>query len=381
MHRNPFTDAEIDGRLERLRRALVERELDAAILSSPENIFYFTGLDHWGFFAPHMLITPVEGEPVLVTRAMEQVAIANMVRSARFRGHTDSETAADEAARALADMKLAGRRIGLETWSAGLSLGLAQALQAQTDAEWRDVSGLVDGMRRVKSPEEQALLRQAATVSDAGMTAAIGALHDGAREREVGAACLDAMARAGGDPPGFGPFIRPQARLGEEHTTWGDGQYWRGETVFLEIAGCVGRYNAPSGRLVHIGPAPDANRRIADLASRAFESALHALRPGFRARDAYAAWQQVVDDSGLSHYRRHHCGYVVGVAFPPSWTGGNTVTGLRHDSDLEIETGMSFHLMSWLMGSGQGDFFVSNTVLLGDAGPEVLTRSPHFTEV
>ena len=43
-------------------------------------------------------------------------------------------------------------------------------------------------------------------------------------------------------------------------------------------------------------------------------------------------------------------------------------TGLRHDSDLEIETGMSFHILSWLMGTGRGDDFISNTVLLTDTG-------------
>ena len=46
MHRNPFSDAEIEGRIDRFRTVLVERGLDAAILSSPENVFYFTGLDH-----------------------------------------------------------------------------------------------------------------------------------------------------------------------------------------------------------------------------------------------------------------------------------------------------------------------------------------------
>ena len=56
----------------------------------------------------------------------------------------------------------------------------------------------------------------------------------------------------------------------------------------------------------------------------------------------------------------------VGIGQPPSWTGGNSVTGLRHDSDLEIETGMSFHILSWLMGTGRGDDFISNTVLLTD---------------
>ncbi len=84
----------------------------------------------------------------------------------------------------------------------------------------------------------------------------------------------------------------------------------------------------------------------------------------------------MVDAAGLVHYRRHHCGYLVGIGFPPSWTGGNQVTGLRHDSDLVIETGMTFHILSWLMGTGRGDYFVSDTVLLSDTGPEILTTAP-----
>jgi len=35
---------------------------------------------------------------------------------------------------------------------------------------------------------------------------------------------------------------------------------------------------------------------------------------------------------------------------------------------------MSFHVLSWLMGTGRGDHFLSNTVLVGKNGAEVLTR-------
>jgi len=183
-----------------------------------------------------------------------------------------------------------------------------------------------------------------------------------------------ASAYPGGHPPGFGPFIRPGSRLGEEHATWGGGHYKRGEPVFLELSGCVSRYHAPLGRLVHIGTICDEDARIARVVRQAFDAVVVAIRPGKRARDVYAAWQAVIDEAGLAHYRRHHCGYCVGIGQPPSWTGGNSVTGLRHDSDLEIRTGMSFHILSWLMDSGQGDDFLSNTVLLTEAGPEVLTQ-------
>ena len=375
MYDNPFSEGEIERRLKALRALLDERGLAAAVIASPENVFWLTGLDHWGYFAPHLLIVPVDGTPVLVTRAMEWVTIEKQVRAARFRGHSDTETAADMAARVLTELGLAGAPVGLEHSTAGLSHGLALALTSQVPARWSDMSGLVDGMRMVKSAEEIALLRRAASVSGAAADAAIAAIADGVSEREVAAACVAAMIRAGGHPPGFGPFMRPRSRLGEEHATWGDGHYRAGETVFLELSGCISRYHAPLGRLVHLGAAPVRDAEMAALVDRAFDAVVAALRPGAQAREVYAAWQGVVDDAGLPHYRRHHCGYAVGVGCPPSWTGGNRVVGLRPDSDLEIREGMTFHVLSWLMETGRGDGFISNTVLVGRNGAEVLTRT------
>ncbi len=376
MDRNPFSNGEIEGRLAKLRRELAARKLDAAILASPENVFYLTGLDHWGYFAPHLLVVPVEGRPTLVTRSMERMTIEKQVRAAGFRGHSDSETAAEEMARILLERRLGGKRMGLECWASGMSHGLASRLRAQADAHWVDISGLVDGMRLVKSAEEQALMRRAAQITDAAAAAAIEAIGEGAREPDVAAECIAAMTRAGGHVPGFGPFIRPAARLGEEHTSWGDGTFRGNEPVFLELSGCVSRYHAPLGRLIRIGGISEADARMAETAAEAFDAVVGALRPGAKAREVYAAWQATADAAGLSHYRRHHCGYCVGIGQPPSWTGGNSVTGLRHDSDLEIGTGMSFHILSWLMGTGRGDDFVSNTVLLTETGPEVLTHTP-----
>lgn len=373
MFENPFSEGEIDRRLAALRSGLAARQLAAAVIAQPENVFYLTGLDHWGYFAPHLLIVPADGTPVLVTRAMERVTIERQVRAATFRGHVDSETAADVARRVLAELGLAGAPVGLEFWTAGLSHGLALALTSGFDARWSDLSGLVDELRLVKSPEEIVLLRRAAAVSRAAADAAMAAIAAGAFEREVAASCMAAMIRAGGQPPGFGPFIRPGSRLGEEHATWGDSRYRRGQSVFLELAGCIARYHAPLGRLVYLEAPPEADDRMAEVVADAFGAVLAALRPGARARNVYAAWQGVVDDAGLAFYRRHHCGYAVGIGCPPSWTGGNLVVGLRPDSDLEIRQGMTFHVLSWLMATGRGDAFVSNTVLVGPNGAEVLT--------
>ncbi len=372
-----FSKEEYDARLQAVRRAMASQDVGFLLLSAPENIFYLTGLDHWGYFAPHILMVPADGDLLLVARAMERVTIANQVHDVRFEGYCDSETPADAVARAVPGDRFSGARIGIEAWSAGLPHGLAEALrQHLPNARWADLSGLVDGLRLVKSPAEQAWLRQAAAVSEAGAAAAIAAIDASVSERHLAAECERAMIEAGGTFPGFGPFIRSTARLGEEHTTWTDHRLDDGEAVFLELAGCVARYHAPLGRLVHVGRAPESARAMASVCCDAFDAVVGALRPGATFGEAYESWQRVVDRAGLAHYRRHHSGYAVGIGFPPSWTGGNQVTALRPGSPMELKTGMAFHVLSWLMGTGRGDFFMSNTVLLTADGPEVLTHEP-----
>lgn len=375
MHSNPFSDEELSRRLAATRQEMAARGLDLVLLSAPEHVFYLTGLDHWGYFAPHVLIVAAEGELVLVTRAMEHVAIRNQVRNATFIGHSDSESAADVVVKHLKGAS-SGKTIGLEAASAGLSYAMGQALKQGIDgASWVDITGMLDEMRLVKSTEEQRFMKSAAVASDAGTQAAINAIHDGAKEADVAAECLAAMTRAGGTPPGFGPFLRPSHRMAEEHTTWGDGEHH--EAVFLEIAGCVARYNAPMGRLVNIGRISDEDAEMANICGEAFDATARALKVGARAKDVYNGWQSVVDAAGMPEYRRHHCGYLVGIGFPPAWTGGPRVTGLRHDSDREMREGMTFHLMSWFTETGRGNYFISNTVLLGADGAEVLTTTPY----
>lgn len=377
-----FPEEEFATRREKLGAAMAAAGLDGLVVSTPENIFYLTGLDHQGFFALHLLIVTAAGEMTLIVRAMERVTVEDQVSGARFVGYADNEDPARVACTALQDSDLARGRIGVEKHSLFFPPRAYEALLAGTpEATWLDASRLIDELRMIKSPLEIAYTRQAAAVTDAMLQAAIATAAPGVNEREVAAEIHRAMILAGGDTPGFGPFIRPTPRLGQEHTTWQDRKLVAGEALLLELSGCVSRYHAPAGRFLFIGRRPAGTREIEQVCLEAFDRVVEAIVPGVTAAEVYRAWQSRVDEAGLSHYRRHHCGYVVGLGFPPSWTGGSMVMGLRHDSNLVLRPGMVFHLLSWLMGSGRGDYFVSNTAVLTDAGCEVLTKTPRHAQV
>jgi Xaa-Pro dipeptidase len=313
---------------------------------------------------------------------MERVTIQHQVSGVQFIGHADSAEPAQVTRETLLEAGFGAARLGLEKNNLFLPPRIADGIQAGLpQADWFDISGLVDELRLVKSPHELAYMRQAATVSEAMMRAAIDTAGAGVSEQEIAAEVHRAMILAGGEYPGFTPFIRSTRRLGEEHTTWSNDILRPGDTLFVELAGCVARYHAPMGRLVFVGRVPDGTDKIEKVCLAAFQRVIEAIKPGAIARQVYQAWQDCVDEAGLTHYRRHHCGYLVGIGFPPSWVGGSMVVGLRHDSPLVLQPGMTFHLLSWLMGTGQGDYFISNTALLTEDNCEVLTTVPQHLQI
>jgi Xaa-Pro dipeptidase len=372
-----FPTEEYNQRLQKLRQAMVERDLDACLISAPENIYYLCGLSHQGYFAYHLLIVPQVGELVLIARAMEHVTIAAFVASARFVGYADSADTARVTCDTLTEMGLRAARLGMEKANLFLPPRISEGIATHLpQAQITDISGLVNRLRQIKSERELAYTRRAAAVTDAMMQAAITTAAAGVNEQDVAAEVLRAMTLAGGSLPGFGPFIRSTPTLGYEHRTWQDRKLEPGDALFVELAGCVCRYHAPMGRLIFIGAAPPGTAEMAQLCLEAFGAVANTIRPGVRASEVYRAWQSQVDAAGLTHYRRHHCGYMVGIGFPPSWVGDSMVVGLRHDSDLELQAGMVFHLMSWLMGSGRpGDYFVSDTAVVTATGCEILTTT------
>jgi len=415
---SPFPPEEFERRVGAVRRMMSVEGLDALLVSTPENLYYLTGLDHMGYFAYQMLILPISGVPALVTRAMEAATVRDQVPGLVHYGYADGSrplpppdapaerttqtnldapfegslltepvirqtnrpaghvVPVEETCRAVADLGLAKARLGLEEGGSFLSYRIADGIKrGLADATWEDATGLVDRCRLVQSDLELDCTRRAAMISDAMMRAAMATAGIGVNEREVMAAIYDALFRRGGTYPGFVPLVRSSARLTHEHGTWGDAELGAEELLFLEMSGCVRRYHAPIGRLVFIDSAPASSERALAICLEAQTAAFQTLRAGVRAGDVYEAWQGVLDRHGLAGYTRHHCGYTTGIGYPPSWSGGGVPVGLRKGSDMRLAAGMVFHLMSWLLRSEHGDSFLSDTVIVTPTGAEMVTQT------
>jgi Xaa-Pro dipeptidase len=373
-----FPPEEHEVRIRRVRDAMDERGLGTLLLTSPEDLYYLVGLNHHGYFAFTALLLPIEGRPVLVLRAMERPTVELQAPDCVFVPYEDVEDPADAVLDGLRRSGAAGARAGVDGSTMNVPIDVWERIRAgDPGLEWVNASELVRRMRMVKSPAEVELVRAAAAISDGAMQAGLSAAGEGVSEREVAAAVCHELVAAGSDVPGFPPMVRSTPSLKLEHVTWSDRRLERGDTLFIELSGAVARYHAPLTRIVHVGDEPAGLDAVAAQSLGGLAAVTGALKPGATGGEVYDAWQEAVNRAlGHSDYRRHHCGYITGIGFPPSWSdSGTPPTGLRRGTDLTVREGMVFHIFSWILGQGPVDYGVSDTVVVTGDGAELLTTT------
>jgi Xaa-Pro dipeptidase len=372
-----FPPEEHDARVGAVRAAMEEQGVAALLLASPEDIYYLVGLNHVGYFAVTLLVLPLEGPPLLVARSMEGPTVSAQSPRCVFVAYEDGEDPADAAVAAVRDAGLHASSLGTDGSTMYVPPAVHERIKAGLpDVRWIDVGELVARKRMVKSPREVDVVRRAAAISDRALQTGLAAAAEGATEREVAAAIYAELIGAGSESPAVPPLVRATPTLVFEHITWSDRPLARGDALFIELSASVARYHAPLSRFAHVGEAPAGLDGVARIALAAAEAARGALRPGVGAGEVYDAWQAAVNEGlGHSRYRRHHCGYVTGIGFAPSWNGPGAPIGLRPGQELVLREGMVFHMFSWILGQGPADYGVSDTVLVTADGCELLTTT------
>jgi Xaa-Pro dipeptidase len=371
----PFDAAEYERRQAALRAQIEERELDAVLVSGPENQYYLTGYETTGFHSfPQTLIFPRSGPPLLVTRQLEEGNAAAAYALAS-RGYRDDDNPAEVLGLALYGLGLAEGTLGVEKAVPWLTVRLFEGLQrALPGAKLVDVSGLVELMRAVKSEAELFYMRQAAVAVAAGMRAGLAAIREGVNEREIAAAVFPARILAGSHFVRNPTYITAGPRSALAHATWLGKGLVGGDVVFLEMGANVRHYDAALIRTGIVGPPSEAVRRAADASLAGLTAALATVRAGIPASEVYRATREAIAKEGCERFFLHRAGYGIGIEFL-TWIERGGVS-LDAGSQTMLQPNMTLHLVPYLLLPGLGSVGFSETVCVTDTGCEVLTNCP-----
>lgn len=250
-----------------------------------------------------------------------------------------------------------------------MPLGIAQLGFSRHD----DATALIDRLLMVKVEEELEAIRRAAILADQGYEIFRNAAQIGRKDYEL-VAETEAFFRANGVDDNFmligsgGPELRgmtpPTGRI-----------LRKGDQVITELTPCVDGYYVQVCRTLILGEASSAQQRAFDLLNRAMVAGIDAVRPGVTAADIARAENDVFRSEGLgdfvtSKYTRVR-GHGLGL-FP------DTKPHILEDVDTTIETGMVLIVHPNTFHPDAGYMVLGDSLIVGERGPEILTRTPRI---
>ena len=293
-----FPVAEYERRLAELRERIAARHLDAVIISDPKNIMYLTDYQTTGYSFFQALVVPLEKEPFMITRAMEESNVFARTWVELTRPYPDTGDAIQMLVDALREFGLANKRIGYERNSYFFPAYQQDRIHTTlTDGKLLDCFGIVEQGRVRKSPLEIELMHKAAAATEAGMQAGIDACASGITENEIGAAISSAMFRAGGEAPAVMPYVTSGPRTMIGHATWEGREVLPGEHVFLEVGGCYRRYHTAMMRTVVLGELSDSMYRAQERMKLALDEVHRSVQPGMTVSDADNMVRKIISDN------------------------------------------------------------------------------------
>ncbi len=379
-----FTPEEYETRIAKVRGAMIERGLDAIIVSDPSNMFWLTGYDGWSFYVHQAVVLPLEGTPHWWGRLMDAQGARRTVfmDDQYIHGYDDTyvqnpdKHPMNDLSLLLHDLQLQNARIGVELDNYYYSAAAHQTLlNVMSGATFFDATALVNWQRSVKSPQELEYMHSAARIVEKMHDHILEVAEPGMRKNDLVAEIYAAGIRGVDDHWGDYPAIVPMAPSGMDatapHLTWDDRRMRVGEATFFEIAGAHRRYQCPQSRTLFFGEVPqkylDAEAAVLD----AIEAGLEFAKPGNQAQDIANAFNKSLNDAGFEKESR--CGYAIGLSYPPDW-GERTISFRRGDETL-LQPGMTFHFMPalWL---DDGGLEITEPILITDDGHRCFCNTP-----
>jgi len=359
-------------RLAAVRELLPAHEVDALLVSGPENRRYLSGFTasdpDWGM----LLISPEAA--LLLTDFRYQAWAQQEVPD--FEVLIYKVDLGESLGELLKGLKV--RRLGFE--SANLTCLQHQRLtQAVADAgvevAWQPLEGLVEGLRQRKTGAELAIIRRALTLTETVMRQVAGELASGQTERQVAWEIEKRFREGGAEGLAFPPIVAAGPNSARPHHHPGDYPLKNGEPIIIDMGAKIDGYCADMTRTFILGPADDHFRKIYSLVRRAQARAEAELKAGMDSLAGDALAREVIAAAGFGEAFGHSLGHGVGLAVheAPNLSPSEARRSvLPAGCVLTVEPGI--YLTGW------GGVRLEDMVLLHPEGAEVLNSPGYFYE-
>ncbi|MBE9554878.1 MAG: M24 family metallopeptidase [Proteobacteria bacterium] len=378
-----FSDAEIEGRLKRLRAHMADVGIGAVLFTSYHNINYFNDFVYCSFGRPYGLV---------VTRDKSIAIIANIDYGQPWRrGYGDTVTYTDwqrdNYFRAVQQEVGAAKRVGVEfdhmNLDAHRKLG-----DALSDAEIVDVGQATMRLRMFKTAEELAIIRNGARIADIGGAACVEAISEGMPEYEIALRSTQAMVREiaktypQSDIMDTWTWFQSGPNTDGAHNPVTTRKIQKGNILSLNCFPMISGYYTALERTLFFDHADDRSLELWEVNVEVHRRGLELIRPGAVCRDIAAELNEIYAEHGLLHYRTFGYGHSFGTL--SHYYGREAGLELREDIDTVLEPDMVVSMEPMITlpegESGAGGYREHDILIVGRDGAENITKFPFGPE-
>ncbi len=353
------------SRLALLTAAIGESPVDALLVSHLPNLRYLFGVT-----ASAGLAVVAPGGVTLLADQRYLEAFAHAV--AGLPGvavvTTGVGTSYEERLAGVID-RLGLRAVGVE--AGVLTLSRARAIRSHLGASRAhlvETDGMVELLRMIKDPWEQAIFREAGARLTEVAACILPKVSAGRQEREV-AWDIDVAIRAGGfERPAFDTIVASGPNGARPHHRAGDRRIDAGDLVVVDFGGVLDGYAVDMTRTVAVGTvSPDRHEWLAAVAT-AQRTAIEVIAPGVCPSRIDAAAREYLQRVGLGERFVHSTGHGLGLEVHE-----RPVIGPRGDATGPVAAGMVFTVEPGVYVPGHGGVRIEDDVIVTATGVERLT--------
>ncbi|OGO17726.1 MAG: hypothetical protein A2Z15_09240 [Chloroflexi bacterium RBG_16_50_11] len=354
--------ANVNKRLKKLRGRLAEKELDGILITQADNRRYLSGFDGT---AGYLIIAAKKAILATDFRYTEQAK----TEAPDFEIQRIGGSINDWFPSLVSALKI--KRLGFEGGDVTYDFHrqLVEALKKKKiAAKLIYVSGLVEGIRTVKEPEEIEFIAKASAITDAAFEDVEKKIRAGMTEKQIAWELEKAMRERGSQSLPFNIIVGSGPNAALPHAKPTDRVINEGEPIVIDMGAKYAGYASDLTRTVCAGKADAKFKKVYNVVLEAQQTAMKAISKGMTGNKADAIAREVIKKAGYGEAFGHSLGHGVGLA-------EHEMPRLSPASNEKLVDGMVFTVEPGIYITGWGGVRIEDTVVMEKGRIRPLTKA------
>ncbi|MCH4534978.1 M24 family metallopeptidase [Staphylococcus haemolyticus] len=347
------------SKIEKITKQLQHEQADAAWITTPLNVFYFTGYrsePHERLFA--LLIT-ANGDQTLYCPKMEVEEVKNSPFNGKIIGYLDTENPFEIDPSSFNKLLIESEHLTVKR-----QRELTQNFGVQ---HYGDIDQTIKELRNIKNESEIENIREAAKLADKCIEIGTEFLKVGVTEREVVNHIENEIKKIGVSEMSFDTMVLFGDHAASPHGTPGERKLVKDEYVLFDLGVIYNHYCSDMTRTVKFGTPSEEAQTIYNIVLEAETNAIETIKAGVPLQDIDKIARNIISDAGYGDYFPHRLGHGLGLEEHEYQDVSSTNSNL-------LEAGMVITIEPGIYVPNVAGVRIEDDILVTENGYEILTN-------